>query len=76
MGHRIFPPKFYKHDERLGYRIDQGAYFKDGTFGVVVQKNGELHGKAQAKTIVDPKVDTGGDVVNRLQKDAKSRGVL
>jgi hypothetical protein len=25
MGRRMFPPKFAKHDQRLGYRVDQGA---------------------------------------------------
>lgn len=76
MGGRIFPPRLMKHDERLGYRIDQGAYFKNGTFGVVVQQNGRPHGKALAKTIVDPRVDKGEDVVDRLQQDAESRGFL
>jgi hypothetical protein len=72
----MFPPKLAKHDERLGYRIDQGAYFENGTFGVVIQENGLPHGQAVAKAIVDPKVDEGEDVVNRLQEDAKSRGFL
>ena len=72
----MFPPRVKKHDERLGYRVDQGVYFKNGTFGVVVQKNGRPHGKAIAKTIVDPSVDKIEDVVERLQKDAESRGYL
>jgi len=75
-GRRIFPPRLTKHDERLGYRIDQGAYIKDGTFGIVVQQNGRPHGKAVAKTIVDPRADKGEDVVDRLKKDAESRGFL
>ena len=76
MGHRMFPPKVAKHDKHLGYRVDQGEYFGNGMFGVVVQENGEPHGKAIAKTIVDPSVDKGEDVVDRLQRDAESRGNL
>jgi hypothetical protein len=72
----MFPPKLAKHDVRLGYRVDQGEFFKNGTFGVVVQKNGRPHGEAIAKAIVDPRVDEGEDVVERLQKDAEKRGHL
>jgi hypothetical protein len=76
MGCRVFPPKVAKHDKRLGYRVEQGAYLKNGTFGVVVQKNGRPHGKVLAKAIVDPRVDKGEDVVDRLLKDAEKRGHL
>jgi hypothetical protein len=76
MGRRMFPPRLFKHDGRLGYRIDQGAYFKNGTFGVVVQQNGRPHGKALATAIVDPRVDKGEDVVERLQKDAENKGFM
>ena len=76
MGHRMFPSKVEKHDKRLGYRVDQGEWLKDGTFGVVVQKNGQPHGKAIAKTIVNPTVDKGEDVVDRLKRDAERQGYL
>jgi hypothetical protein len=69
----MFLPKVAKHDERLGYHVNQGAYFGNGRFGVVVQENGRPHGKAIAKTIVDPSVDKGEDVVDRLQRDVESR---
>jgi hypothetical protein len=72
MGRQMFPPQIAKHDDRLGYRIDQGTYFKDGTFGIVVQKNGQPHSEALAKTIVDPRVDKGEDIMDRLQRDAES----
>jgi hypothetical protein len=76
MGHRIFPPRLAKHDERLGYRVDQGVWKKDGTFAIVIQRNGQPHGDTIAATIVDPGVDKGDDVVDRLRKDAEDRGNL
>jgi hypothetical protein len=35
-------------------------------------KHDERLGQAVAKATVDPKVDKGEDIANRLQKDAKS----
>jgi hypothetical protein len=75
-GRRLYPPRIPKHDERLGYRIDQGKYFSDGTFGVVAQKNGKPHGPTLAVTSVNPRVDTGEAIVDRLIEDAKKRGHL
>ena len=73
-GHRLWPPRFARLDERLHYRIDQGEYLKDGTYSIVVQENGQPHGGVVAKTVVNPKLDRGPDIVNRLEKDAKERG--
>lgn len=75
-GHRMWPPKFARHDERLAYRIDQGEWLKDGRYGVVMQMNGRPHGVALAKTIVDPSVDVGENVVDRLRRDAENKGYL
>jgi hypothetical protein len=63
-----------KHDERLRFRIDQGYFNKDGTFDIVVQENGRPHGDVLAKAVVDPRVDVGEEVVERLRKDAAARG--
>src|SRR6202035_505163 len=76
MGHRLFPPRTPKHDHRLGFRIDQGWFNKDGTFSVVVQENGRPHGDVLAATVVSPQVDVGEDVVERLRKDAEARGYM
>jgi hypothetical protein len=76
MGRRIFPPQTAKNDQRLGHRVDQGHYFKNGTFNVNVQQNGKPHGNVLAATTVNPKVDSGGDVVNRLEEDARKKGHL
>jgi hypothetical protein len=76
MGRRVFPPMVKKYDERLGYRIDQGSYFKDGRFVLITQQNGKPHGPTLAATVVDPKLDEGEDVVDRLVMDAKKRGNL
>jgi hypothetical protein len=77
-GHRIFPPKFAKLDERFGYRIDQGVWLKGRRYGLVIQKNGKPHGAALAKTVVDLDKDSGEpeDIVSRLRRDAKERGYL
>jgi hypothetical protein len=74
MGRRVFPPRTSKNDERFGFRIDQGRFNEDGTFGIVVQKNGKPHGEVLAATVVDPRVDVGEDVVERLRRDAEARG--
>jgi hypothetical protein len=76
MGRRLFPPPIAKHDERLGFRIDQGWWFKDGRFVIEVQKNSRPHGDALAATVVNPKMDTGEDAVGRLRDDAKMKGNL
>jgi hypothetical protein len=76
MGSRLFPPRIAKHDQRLGHRVDQGHYFKNGTFNVNVQKNGVPHGNVLAATLVNPRVDSGEDVVNRLEEDARKKGYL
>jgi hypothetical protein len=73
MGGRLFPPATDKNDDKYGHRADQGAFFANGRFGVVVQKNGRPHGSRLASTIVDPKVDTGTDDIDHLITDAKRR---
>jgi len=76
MGSRVFPPRFKKNDEKFGYRIEQGYFFKDGRFVLVTQENGRAHGPTLAATVVDPKADQGEDVVDRLVMDAKEQGYL
>ena len=76
MGSRIFPSKTDWHDNRLGYRIDQGHWYGNGSFGLIVQKNGQLHRLAIAKTTVNPKVDKGPDIADRLWIDAIKWGYL
>jgi hypothetical protein len=76
MGHRLFPPRFARNDEKHRYRIDQGEFFPDGRYRIVVQKNGKAHGDTLAATTVDTKVDVGMDVLDRLSSDAKARGYL
>lgn len=75
-GSRLFPPRFAKYDIRLGNRVDQGEFLKNGTYMVNVQKNGRPHGAVLAATLVNPEKDTGKDVVKRLIADAKRRGYL
>jgi hypothetical protein len=75
-GSRLFPPRIAKHDQHLGHRVDQGHYFKNGTFYIFVQKNGKPHGKVLAATLVNPKMDSGEDVVNRLEENARKGGCL
>jgi hypothetical protein len=73
----MFPPQLDKIDKLTRFRIDQGRFDpKKGTFGVVVQENGTPHGPTLAATVVDPKVDAGVNVVDRLAEDAKRRGYL
>jgi hypothetical protein len=50
----------------------------NGTFEVVIHnsENGQPHGQAIAKTIVNPNVNKGDDAVDRLQRDSKRRGYL
>jgi hypothetical protein len=74
MGHWLFPPHTSKHDERLGFQIDQGYFNKDGTFDIVMQENGRPHGDVLAKAVVDPQVDVGEEVVERLCRDMAARG--
>jgi hypothetical protein len=76
LGSRILPPRVAKHDDRLGFRIDQGNWNKDDTYNIVVQENGRPHGKVLAATVVHPKVDIGQRIVDRLLADAKLRGYL
>jgi hypothetical protein len=73
-GHRIFPSKTPRNDDTIGFRIDQGAMQKDGTYKVTIQQNGVPHGKTLASTTVDLTVDSGRDVFNRLITDAKANG--
>lgn len=76
MGHRLWLPCYAKYDERLGFCIDQGKYLKDGTYGIVVQENGQPHGGVLARTVVDPRVDKGPEIVERLINSVKERGYL
>jgi hypothetical protein len=75
-GRRLFPPQLAKHDIHLGHRVDQGEFLKNGTYMVVVQRNGKPHGDTLAATRVNPKKDSGKGVVKRLMADAKKRGYL
>lgn len=63
-GRRLLPPR--TKDEQWKLRADQGKYMPDGTYNVVIQENGRPHGKTVAETVVDPTVDDGHDVLDRL----------
>lgn len=76
MGRRLFPPPIAKHDECLGFQIDQGWWFKDGQFVIEVQKNGRPHGDVLVATVVNPKMDTGEEAMDSLRDDTKMRGNL
>ncbi|KAF8994094.1 hypothetical protein BDQ17DRAFT_1252121, partial [Cyathus striatus] len=67
-GCRMLPTRTKKKDEEFVYRVDQGEFFDDGTYNVVMQKNGDPHGPIVARTRVDPRVDTGDDVIARLRE--------
>jgi hypothetical protein len=75
-GGRLFPSRLAKHDIRLGHRVDQGEFLKNGTYMVNVQRNGRPHGDVLAATLMNPKKDAGEEVVKRLIADAKLRGYL
>ncbi len=64
-GGRLAPARSDKEDAKFQCRVDQGEFRDDGTYAVLVQQNGSPHGDPIAKTIVDPTVDTGDDVLNR-----------
>lgn len=68
-GGRLAPARSAKEDAKFKCRADQGEFRDDGTYNVVVQENGDPHGAPIAKTLVDPKVDTGEDVLKRLEDD-------
>ncbi|KAF8894370.1 hypothetical protein CPB84DRAFT_1816134 [Gymnopilus junonius] len=66
-GKRLAPARSAKEDAKFKCRIDQGEVRADGKYTAIVQENGNPHGPPIAKTLVDPKVDMGVDVLDRLQ---------
>jgi hypothetical protein len=68
-GGRLAPARSAREDAKFKCHADQGEVLEDGTYNVVVQQSGVPHGPAIAKTRVNPEVDTGEDVLKRLQED-------
>jgi len=66
-GGRLAPARNAQQDASFRCRVEVGEMRDDGTYDVVVQENGEPHGPVIAKTFVDPRVDTGDDVLKRLE---------
>ena len=75
MGHQIIPLCTAIHDVKWGFRINQGWYHRDSTYNIVVQKNRKPHSEILAMITVNPKVDTGDGVIDRLAEDAKKKGL-
>lgn len=65
-GRRLAPARNARDDAKFKCRVDQGVVQADGTYNVIVQENGVPHGPVIARTVVDPAVDTGEDVLDRL----------